>query len=202
MNMDGNLKELPNDSCLVFEDLDGNREETTLKEYCGKQPSNNNYFLIPEPDVPFSLIEGKMKELTRLFFYRLQTPQYRFLDSRTALIKRMSPDFERLYYSVLLVNNGSQLIQLAGIDPDVHPPKFNVDFNHLGDSIKDSRYKSGAIHFFTIFVDENGSILGIENHDKENDAIIAALDKATVIAPGTRNGKPVPTAVVVAIPVK
>jgi hypothetical protein len=195
MDRDGNLKEVPDDDHIIIkEDRDGNRKPISAKENCG---TRKHYSLFPEPNAPFLRVEEIMKESFTV--YHLNTSQYRFLAS--ASIEYAHPGLERLYYSVLLTSNGSQLVQLAGIDRDVQPPQFNADFNRLGEFLKDS-HKNAAIYFFTLFVDENGRILGIESSDPSNKQIIARLSEATVIAPGTRHGVPVPTAVILAIPVK
>lgn len=94
-------------------------------------------------------------------------------------------------------------MQLVGIDPKVQPPKFDIGFISLAKSLDTSRYRRGAVFFYTIFVDENGSILGIDDGavlDKPP-PIIDTLSKSRVIKPGLRNGIPVPTAVILAIPV-
>lgn len=194
---DGNLREEPDDSEIV-EWKDGNREVISRKQFCVKPM----YFsLSPESAAPFSRIEEKLKMQGSSAPYLLWSPRYYFPDSAWIKgIKYVRLGLERLYYSVLLASNGSQLIQLAGVDADVQPPKFDIDFNRLAELIKDSKYKKGAVYLFRVLVDENGSILGVESGDKNNEAVLEALSKAMVTAPGSRNGKPVPTAVVLAIP--
>jgi hypothetical protein len=202
MDRDGNIKEEPDGSVVVHVDLNGNRTVVSRKEDCGKPM----YFeLFPESAASFSRIEEKMKMQGSSAPYLLRSSRYIFPDSgwiRSEWIKYVHPGLERLYYSVMLVSNGSQLFQLAGVDSDVQPPKFDVDFSRFAESLRDARYRKGAVYFFRIFVDENGRILGIDNHDIKNEAVLEALSKATVITPGTLNGKPVPTAVILAIPVR
>jgi hypothetical protein len=183
--------------CLfpLIMDRNGNVEETNSHTYClGGEKINT---LIPKPDVSFSTITERMKNRAPLPFYDIQTPRYRY----PRFISE-HPDLTQLYYSTLLVSNKSQLIQLAGIDPDVQPPKFDIDISRLAKSLIDSRHKNEIVNFFTIFVNERGRILGVESSDSKNKAVETALSNAAVLAPGTRNGKPVPTAVILAIPVE
>jgi hypothetical protein len=206
LDRDGNLNEEP-DSLVIddeaisknlgkdtVENLYRNPQRVSRKQLCA---SRKIFSLFPEPDVSFSQI---IEKIVPFAVYRLHSPRYRFPDSN--YIQNTRPGWKQLYYSVLLVSNGSQFIRLAGIDPDVKPPKLDIDFSRLTVNLKDSSHKSGALYFYTVFVDENGSILGVESRDSRDETVIAALSNATVLAPGTRNGKPVPTAVIVAIPVK
>lgn len=197
MDRDGNLKKgVPPDIVIMDFDLQGNRTED---HPCSNQPYKD-YLLIPESDVPFSKIEKKMKEPTPLSLFRLRAPRYRFLDLKSPpIVKHARPGSERLYYSVLVVSDGSQLVQLVGIDPNVQPPRFDIDFARLAELPNVRRFKNGAVFFYTIFVDENGCILGIEANNDENPAVVDALNKSRAITPGLRNGIPVPTAVILAI---
>lgn len=197
MDQKGDLQEAAEGNFLIKQRLpDGTLTNITRKEFCDEQ----TYSLIPAVDAPFSSIEGRMKAEVPNTLYVLRTPRYRF--PKFVHLEYASPGYERLYYSVFLVSNGSQLIQLAGVDPDVQPPKFDIDFDRLAEYLKDSRYKNGAIHFFTVFVDGDGNIMGIEDGYGANKTVLESLRKAVVLSPGTRNGKPVPTAVIVAIPVR
>lgn len=181
---------------LVIRDAkDG--KEIPLDQFCRE----NKYCLfIPKPDVPFSLLEAKIKEQASSSRYQLLAPQFRFPDLSPAM-KHASPGVKRLYYTVLLVSSDSQLVQLAGVDPMVRPPQFDIDFNRLVEKLDLSKYKDGAVVFYTIFVDEDGAILGIEDRgfSHHSSAIVDALSKSCVIKPGLRNGLPVPTAVILAI---
>jgi len=205
MNHDGNLKELPNPdkvwqangsaSISSFDPEDGSWKQM---ESCDNQ-EHKYYRFVPELDAPFSFVEEMLKEKTPSSTYYFQAPQYRFPFIEPKLAR---PGFQRLYYSTLLVSNGSELIQLAGIDPTVQPPKFDTDYALLAESLNFSRYRDGAVFFFTILVDEKGMILGIEDPGGQNPLIVEALGKSRAITPGLRNGIPVPTAVILAIPVK
>lgn len=199
---DGQLKEEqypPITNIKTWDGVSGEAKSTSLKELCGEQ-TFKQYTLIPEPDTPFSVIESKMQSPEAHTSYRLASSQYSFpLDH--SKIEHSKPGLARLYYSTLLTSNGSHLIQLAGIDPDVMPPQFDIDFSHLSESLRQISDRD-EIYFFTVFVDDKGGILGVEYSDIKNEAVVATLSKATVIAPGTRNGEPVPTAVIIAIPVK
>jgi len=145
-------------------------------------------WVIPDPDVPFSVLEEAIKTRIPMGMNRLETPKYRF-------------SIERLYYSVLLVSSGSNLIQRPGGDPDVHPPKFDVDLTRLANSMR-SQYPKGAVLFYTIFVDEKGAIQGIETSNAPKQEIVDAFSRVQAIKAGDRNGIPVPTAVLLAIPVQ
>jgi hypothetical protein len=198
---DGKLKELQDVPSITMQDaVSGEVKNVSLKEYCSKQPATN-YSVIAESDTPFSIIESKLQSPEPHTIYVLASSRYSF-PMYYPTIEHSKPGVVRLYYSTLLTRNGSELIQLAGIDPDVKPPKFDIDFSHLSEFLKDSRYKAGAVYFFTVFVDEKGKILGFGYSERKNEAVLTALSHATVITPGTRNGMPVPTAVIVAIPVK
>jgi hypothetical protein len=200
INHKGNLQEAAEGNFLIEGRLpDGTLRKTTRIEFCGEQQTRF-YSLIPAVDAPFPSIEKRMNAEVPNTLYVLRTPRYRF--PKFAHLAYASPGYERLYYSAFLVGNGSQLIQLAGVDPDVQPPKFDINFDRLAKYLIDSRYKDGAIHFFTVFVDEDGNILGIENSYNENKTVLESMRKATVLSPGSRNGKPVPTAVIVAMPVR
>ncbi len=200
MDQKGNLQEAAEGNFLIEQRLpDGTLKKTTRKEFCDEQQSRY-YSLIPAIDAPFSSIEKRLKAEVSNTLYALRTPRYRF--PKFAHPEYASPGYERLYYSAFLVSNGSELIRLAGVDPDVRPPNFDINFDRLAEYLKDSRYKNGAIHFFTIFVDSDGNIMGIEGSYGANKTVLESLRKAIVLSPGTRNGKLVPTAVVLAIPVR
>jgi hypothetical protein len=168
----------------------GNLKKEPNKSQC------KSFYLIPNNDVPFSQIEKLMKRRSKI--YILHSPRYRFPDWE---IENAQSGIKRLYYSALISSSESQIIQLACIDPDVEAPKLDIDFARLAESLKDSNYPNGAIYFFTIYVDERGNILCLEC-PRRDEAAKNLLSEARVLSPGTRNGKPVPTAVVVAIPVK
>jgi hypothetical protein len=71
------------------------------------------------------------------------------------------------------------------------------------ESLDISRYKSGAVFFYTVFVDKSGDIMQVDSGmSDQNEAFANALKKVKVITPGMRNNSPVPTAVTLAIPVK
>lgn len=204
---DGQFKEEQDSRSMAMRDVvSGEVKSMSIKEHCGEQ-AVKQYTLIPESDAPFSIIESKMQSPEPHTLYSLASSRYAF-PLHHSTIAHSKPGLVRLYYSTILPSNGSQLIQLAGVDSEVMPPQFDIDFNHLAGSFKNSHHKDGAIYFFTIFVDEKDSVLGVEYRDEysdtknENEMVIEALSNATVLAPGTRNGKPVPTAVIVAIPVK
>jgi hypothetical protein len=164
-----------------------------------------DYEIIPEPDVPFSAIENVMKGQKSPSVYRLKATQYRYVDSTNLpWIKRLRPGLEGLYYSTLLVSNASQLVELAGADPKVIPPIIDFNHNQLAGFLDVSRYKDGAIFFCTIFIDENGIVNGVSGGavlDKPQ-ALFDAVSQLHVTTPGMRNGVPVPTAVILAIPVR
>ena len=197
MDRSGNLKEEPDDKVVANYESDG-LKEMSRREFCGTE---RYFILFPDPDVPFSLVEEKMKTQEPFAFSLLETPQYRFPKSDSPDIDYAQPGLKRLYYSTMVVGDDS-IIQLAGIDPEVKPPKFTTDFANLAGPLDVLRDRWGIAFFYTLFVDETGSILGIESSGTKNEAVERALSKAVVITPGIRNGKPVPTAVTVAIPSK
>lgn len=193
MDRHGSLSELPNNIHIIANATDGTDAPFDL----GCTPNNKYRLLIPDSDVPFSLVEAKMKGQSSPLRDQLLAPQFRFPD----FVQHGRPGVRQLYYSALLVSSGSQLVQLAGVDPDVHSPQLDIDFNRLAGNIEVSKYKSGAVFFYTVFVDENGTILGIEAGDNSGKAaaIIESLSKVRVITPGFRNGVPIPTAVILAL---
>jgi hypothetical protein len=195
MDHTGTLKEEPDDPVIAL----GEGEVLSRKQFCGTPML---FSLSLESDVPFSRIEETLKMQKSSVRYLLKSPRYCFPFGSDKSLKYARPGLKRLYYSALIVSNGSQFIQLAGTDPDVRPPKFGVDFSRLAQSFPDSKYRKGAVYLFRVFVDESGDILGVESSNTQNEAVVESLIKGTVIAPGTRNGKPIPTAVTVAIPVK
>ena len=198
MDRSCNLKEETDDK-IMFSYIDGRREGMSRREHCG---TKRYFILVPELNVSFSLVEEKRKTQEPIAFAFLETPQYRFPNSDSLpIIDYAQPGLKRLYYSTMVVGDDS-IIQLAGIDPEVKPPKFATDFASLAEPLDVSRYRRGIVFFYNLFVDETGSILGVQSSGTKNEAVERALSKAVVITPGTRNGKPVPTAVTVAIPAK
>jgi hypothetical protein len=198
MDHSGNLREMPTRTRTIFTPIDGGPEEDKCSKF-------HDYEIIPEPDVPFSMIEEKMRGQKPSSLYRLRSARYRFLDpAEYTMVQHARPGLSRLYYSTMVVTNGSQLVQLAGSDPEILPPKFEIDHKRIAGFLDSSKHKSGAVFFCTLFVDENGSILGVDGGgylDKPPE-LIEALAKTHVTIPGMRDGVPVPTAVILSIPVK
>ncbi len=157
-----------------------------------------DFVTIPEHLVPFSVVEEKMKARSPEFC-RLLSGEYRYPDS--SIFVHAVPGLMRLYYSVLLTRNPSQLVQLAGADPLVQPPDIQLDFDKLSKQVPRNGYPSGTA-FYTVFVDEKGAVLGLESSLIQDDEALDLLSKATVIKPGMRDAIPVPTAVIVAVPIE
>jgi hypothetical protein len=150
--------------------------------------------------IPFAIIDQTLRslEVAGILVFRLESPEYRFRDPRYPFVNSFAePD---LFYSVL-VNEQSDLIQLVGADPGVTPPKFNVDITRLSELIPVAA-GTPRIFFFTMFVDEKGTILAVESQDQETKDAVNALKQVPVLVPGRRENVNVPTAVLVAIPKK
>lgn len=162
----------------------------------------HDYWIYLEPDAAFAAIEAKLKGSKPFSKYRLHDPRYFYPDRFDG--ESVRPNLERLYYTTSIVSNGSRLIQFTGLDPQVQPPRFDIDLNQLSKNLDISRYRGGAVFFYTVFVDEKGEILGVESENlnrRLKDQNVEILGKAHVVTPGLRNGVPVPTAVIIAVPV-
>jgi hypothetical protein len=193
MDRSGNFRETSGDTddTIELESVEGRKEAWSKKKNCG---DNKLFILLPDPGVSFAFIGEKMKAQITPAFTQLDDPQCRYPLSES--IQYAKPGLRRLYYSVMLAVNGSQLIQLAGVDPEVKPPEFKADFKRLAESPDISHYKMRAIFFYTLFVDEHGRILGVEVRGAKNETVEKELSDAMVIKPGMRKGVPVPTAVI------
>jgi hypothetical protein len=164
--------------------------------FVSKNPRSAYLQLIPDDLIPFALLEQTLDtgwpEFTSV---QLLSSAYRYRN-------------RRLYYSVLLARNNSQLIQLVGADPYVQSPKVELDFDKLSKQVPRPFYPNGMkprasrreIVFYTMFVDEKGTIIDVDPIGYNEN--IQLLKNAGVSKPGMRDGVPVPTAVIVAVPVQ
>ncbi len=179
-------------------DQDGNYISVRGERSNANQPLR----IIPAPHMALSLLEERLKTAQDRFSppHELWSPEFRFPDGNISYFMQRK-GLQQLYHSTILVTNGSHLIQLAGNDPDVKPPQLDLDLTKLGEQAFDLTYQGGSAYFCTLFVDKDGSILGLEHQGYPLDPIYKALANAHVIKPGMRHGIPVPTAVLVAIQV-
>jgi len=124
---------------------------------------------------------------------RLQAPSYLFAS-------------RRLFYVVYPGGNS----QLLGVDNSVRPPSLDIDVDRLTALAKASTHVPIAkgmptMLIYAVCVCEAGQIVAVQTSNDPSDEvpeIMTALGKAHVTSPGRRGDVPVPTALMVMIPIR
>jgi hypothetical protein len=147
------------------------------------------------PLVPFAVAEWALRNLQNQGTQglRLQAPGYLFASGR-------------LFYVVYPGGNS----QLLGADNSVRPPSLDIDMDRLAATAKASAQVpiakgASTMLVYAVCVSEAGQVVAVQGSNDPSDEIpeiMTALGKAHVTAAGRRGDVPVPTALMVMIPIR
>jgi len=147
------------------------------------------------PLVPFAVAEWTLRRLQDqgIQGLRLQAPGYLFASGR-------------LFYVVYPGGNS----QLLGVDNSVRPPSLDIDVDRLTATAKASvqvpiAKGASTMLVYAVCVSEAGQIVAVQTSNDPTDEIpeiMTALGKAHGVAAGRRGDVPVPTALMVMIPIR
>jgi TonB family protein len=179
---------------LVLE-TDGGLKDQTLLPVSIDALKGSQAVITLAPLVPFAVAEWTLRRLQNqgVQGLRLQAPGYLFSNGR-------------LFYVVYPGGNS----QLLGVDNSVRPPSLDIDLDRLTATAKASaqvRAAKGAptMLVYAVCVSEAGQIVAVQGSNDPSDEvseISTALGKAHVMTAGRRGDVPVPSALMVMIPIR
>jgi len=165
--------------------------------------SKDDILVTAGSQIPFAVVQSTLQYL-----------QYQGIQN----LRLGSTDYDyqagRLFYTGPTITSGPAGLQTSSTNPSVQAPVLDVDMDHLASLAKASGgwtiatngagysvSTAGLVSSYTLYVSETGEIIDVQGALNMPE-IAAALRQVHVVSPGQKDGKPVPTRVMLLIRTK